>query len=58
VFTAFHKPPYTYPYGRSVDETTTVGAADYFYFAVIAEYFIVTGYSFESVRNNTAIHHI
>jgi hypothetical protein len=26
VFTLFHKPPYTYPYGRSVDETTTVGA--------------------------------
>jgi hypothetical protein len=25
VFTPFHKPPYTYPYGRSVDETTTVG---------------------------------
>jgi hypothetical protein len=23
VFTPFHKPPYTYPYGRSVDETTT-----------------------------------
>jgi hypothetical protein len=36
----------------------TAAAADYFYFAVIAEYFIVTGYSFESVRNNTAIHHI
>jgi hypothetical protein len=26
VFTPFHKPPYTYPYGRSIDETTTVGA--------------------------------
>jgi hypothetical protein len=26
VFIPFHKPPYTYPYGRSVDETTTVGA--------------------------------
>jgi hypothetical protein len=25
MFTPFHKPPYTYPYGRSVDETTTVG---------------------------------
>jgi hypothetical protein len=24
VFTPFHKLPYTYPYGRSVDETTTV----------------------------------
>jgi transposase-like protein len=24
VFTPFHKPPYTYPYGRSVDETTTL----------------------------------
>jgi hypothetical protein len=24
VFTPFHKPPYTYPYGRSVDETTTI----------------------------------
>jgi hypothetical protein len=24
VFTHFHKPPYTYPYGRSVDETTTI----------------------------------
>jgi hypothetical protein len=23
VFTPFHKPPYTYPYGRFVDETTT-----------------------------------
>jgi hypothetical protein len=23
VFTRFHKPPYPYPYGRSVDETTT-----------------------------------
>jgi hypothetical protein len=23
VFTPFHKPPYTYPYGRSIDETTT-----------------------------------
>jgi hypothetical protein len=23
MFTPFHKPPYTYPYGRSVDETTT-----------------------------------
>jgi hypothetical protein len=23
VFTPFHKPSYTYPYGRSVDETTT-----------------------------------
>jgi hypothetical protein len=23
VFTPFRKPPYTYPYGRSVDETTT-----------------------------------
>jgi hypothetical protein len=23
VFTPFHKPPYPYPYGRSVDETTT-----------------------------------
>jgi hypothetical protein len=27
VFTPFHKPPYTYPYGRSVDETTTQGLA-------------------------------
>jgi hypothetical protein len=26
VFTPFHKPPYTYLYGRSVDEITTVGA--------------------------------
>jgi hypothetical protein len=25
VFTPFHKPPYTYPYGRSVDETTIGG---------------------------------
>jgi hypothetical protein len=24
VFTPFHKPPYPYLYGRSVDETTTV----------------------------------
>jgi hypothetical protein len=24
MFTPFHKPPYTYPYDRSVDETTTV----------------------------------
>jgi hypothetical protein len=24
VFTPFHKPPYPYPYGRSVDETTTI----------------------------------
>jgi hypothetical protein len=24
MFTPFHKPPYTYPYGRSVDETTTI----------------------------------
>jgi hypothetical protein len=24
VVTPFHKPPYPYPYGRSVDETTTV----------------------------------
>jgi hypothetical protein len=24
VFTPFHKPPYTYPFGRSVDETTTL----------------------------------
>jgi hypothetical protein len=24
MFTPFHKPPYPYPYGRSVDETTTV----------------------------------
>jgi hypothetical protein len=23
MFTPFHKPPYTYPYGRSIDETTT-----------------------------------
>jgi hypothetical protein len=23
VFTPFHKPPYPYPYGRSVDETMT-----------------------------------
>jgi hypothetical protein len=23
VFTPFHKPPYPYPYGRSLDETTT-----------------------------------
>jgi hypothetical protein len=23
VFTSFHKLPYTYPYGRSIDETTT-----------------------------------
>jgi hypothetical protein len=28
VFTPFHKPPYTYPYGRSVDETTTVEAME------------------------------
>jgi hypothetical protein len=27
VFTPFHKPPYTYPYGRSVDETTTQAVA-------------------------------
>jgi hypothetical protein len=27
VFTPFHKPPYTYPYGRSVDETTTLPEA-------------------------------
>jgi hypothetical protein len=26
VFTPFHKPPYTYPYGRSIDETTTTAA--------------------------------
>jgi hypothetical protein len=26
VFTPFHKLPYTYPYGRSVDETTTLPA--------------------------------
>jgi hypothetical protein len=26
VFTPFHKPPYTYPYGRSVDKTMIVGA--------------------------------
>jgi hypothetical protein len=25
VFTPFHKPQYTYPYGRSIDETTTRG---------------------------------
>jgi hypothetical protein len=25
VFTPFHKPPYPYLYGRSVDETTTPG---------------------------------
>jgi hypothetical protein len=25
VLTPFHKPPYTYPYGRSVDKTTIVG---------------------------------
>jgi hypothetical protein len=24
MFTPFHKPPYTYPYGRSVNETTTI----------------------------------
>jgi hypothetical protein len=24
VFTPFHKPPYSYPYDRSVDETTTM----------------------------------
>jgi hypothetical protein len=24
VFTPFHKPPYPYLYGRSVDETTTL----------------------------------
>jgi hypothetical protein len=24
VFTPIHKPPYTYPYGRSIDETTTI----------------------------------
>jgi hypothetical protein len=24
VFTPFHKPPYPYLYGRSVDETTTI----------------------------------
>jgi hypothetical protein len=23
MFTPFHKPPYTYLYGRSIDETTT-----------------------------------
>jgi hypothetical protein len=27
VFTLFHKPPYTYPYGRSLDETTTEGSS-------------------------------
>jgi hypothetical protein len=26
VFTPFHKPPYTYPYGRSIDKTMTFGA--------------------------------
>jgi hypothetical protein len=26
MFTPFHKLPYTYPYGRSVDETTTLCA--------------------------------
>jgi hypothetical protein len=26
VFTSFHKPPYPYLYGRSVDETTTTSA--------------------------------
>jgi hypothetical protein len=30
VFTPFHKPPYTYPYGRSVDKTMTVDS-DYIY---------------------------
>jgi hypothetical protein len=25
MFTPFHKPPYTYPYGRSVDKTMTPG---------------------------------
>jgi hypothetical protein len=24
MFTPFHKPPYTYPYGKSVDKTTTI----------------------------------
>jgi hypothetical protein len=28
VFTPFHKPPYTYPSGRSVDETTTPTTED------------------------------
>jgi hypothetical protein len=27
MFTPFHKPPYPYPYGRSVDETTTYAIA-------------------------------
>jgi hypothetical protein len=33
VFTPFHKPPYTYPYGKSVDKTTTVlgAVADHFF---------------------------
>jgi hypothetical protein len=30
VFTPFHKPPYPYPYGRSVDETTTGATARVF----------------------------
>jgi hypothetical protein len=28
VFTPFHKPPYPYPYGRFVDETTTTVVVD------------------------------
>jgi hypothetical protein len=28
MFTPFHKPPYTYPYGRSIDETTTAVVDD------------------------------
>jgi hypothetical protein len=27
VFTPFHKPPYTYPYSRSIDETTIAFAS-------------------------------
>jgi hypothetical protein len=37
VFTPFHKPPYTYPYGRSVDETTTTVMTSpyHFYFVIV-----------------------
>jgi hypothetical protein len=30
VFTPFHKPPYPYLYGRSIDETTTVGITSWY----------------------------
>jgi hypothetical protein len=35
VFTPFHKPPYTYPYGRSVDETMTALAKSPLFFSLL-----------------------